>query len=213
MCSTWKIFITLVFGACVFRVWCNEKKNRMNRKTLLKSTLPFRFFLVALSVADIAKVCIRWDSVWSSINRKRHLIHFVLDFVSGVCKVSISIVDNRWWCACFSALRDFWFAVIYRELTIKSYSMSPVYIPLLTLIHFIETICISCRGRFAWGHFDNYSQPNGFIIHYSIAFINLKRKKNEFELLFRLNWIRYCFSLTLFCFLLEQRDQKNENVL
>lgn len=115
-----------------------------------------------------------------------------------MCKVSVSIVDID---VCssggggggFSAFkRHFGFAVIYRELTPKSYSMSPTHTHILTIVHtyytdfILEQFSLSYLKGFARGVLcdSNVQYENGFIIHYSIAFINFSRNFSAFVFIF-----------------------------
>lgn len=254
LCSTWKLYNFCIRCSCVSCLIYipsrmqkkKEKKKVQNRKTLLKSTLPFSssFFSFRLvpffhsSVLDIAKVFIHWDAVWRVefenvcffffFFRLIRPIHFF--GIRFVCKVSVSIdidVCSSGGGGGFSAFkRHFGFAVIYRELTPKSYSMSPTrtysyhiyartFIPISLLSNFLSHIWRDLLEEF----YTISAYKNGFIIHYSIAFINFSR--NFFCFCFRFFLFQYqwngkkiaWFSLRIFSTVIDdQRERMRWNI-
>lgn len=125
-----------------------RKKNQtkeilwLNRKTLLKS-IRFRLcFCRCCWTLQKFTIIENWVRCWSEIENtflfvlySEFLFCFVFVWVlicQGVLKVSIPIVDSQ---SGLRALSEtfFWFAVIYRELTLKLYNRTQC--PSLHIIH------------------------------------------------------------------------------
>lgn len=122
---------------------------------------------------DIAKVYIHWDAKknWNEIENT--FFPFVLRSVSfrvwiGGWNVSIPIVDFQ---SGFSALSEtFRCAVIYRELTLKSYTMSSLlhlFSSNLFLVLFCKSQQWNIKGL-AQGHLNNNQMDQFFLLFNSI---------------------------------------------
>lgn len=126
----------------MFDVKPYEKKEFKNRKTLLKTTFPFNFFLLILSRWTLLKfhpVQFLWEK---KLKNQKHFFNPNFTLPEGEkCPFQLLIIV-----VCFSVSKDFWLAVIYRELILKSYSISPF------VLHFIQlyTIHILFLSSFAY---------------------------------------------------------------